>query len=84
MNRRTLLRNIAAGTATFFVVPGVLTSCEEEEPIPDNNPQAETLTIDLSETQNSVLTAAGGYKYVGNMIILNTGTDPFSILRVLC
>ena len=75
MNRRDLLRNIAAGTVTLFVVPTVFTSCEEEDPDPGNsNPDEEPLTIDLSDAQNSSLISDGGYKIVGDIIIVNTGS----------
>ena len=37
MNRRELIRNIAAGTVTLFVVPTTFTSCEDDLPEPDDN-----------------------------------------------
>ena len=37
MNRRELLKNVAAGTATLFVVPVVFTSCEDEDSDPDGH-----------------------------------------------
>ena len=49
MNRRELIRNIDAGTATIFVVPTVITSCGEDLPDPDNgnDPIDDVVTIDL-------------------------------------
>ena len=72
MNRRELIRNIAAGTASVFIVPSVLTSCQEDQPEPEN-PDANKLTIDLTNTNNSSLGSAGGSKVIENIILINTG-----------
>jgi hypothetical protein len=57
MNRRELIRNIAAGTVTLFVVPAAFTSCEKDSIDPDdnNNPDDTTLTIDLTAANYSNL-----------------------------
>ena len=79
MNRRELIRNIAAGTATVFIVPSMLTSCEEDQPQPDNN----MLTVDLSSSSNISLGSAGGSKVIDNVIIINTGSG-FIALSSVC
>lgn len=88
MNRRDLIRNIAAGTATVFIVPALLTSCSDEEPDPDNgngneNPDENTLTIDLNDNNFSSLGSAGGAVVVDNVIVINTG-DGFIALSSVC
>lgn len=85
MNRRELIRNIAAGTATIFVVPSVLTSCEEDLPDPDNNnnPDDGVLTIDLNEDKYSSLGSTGGFVVAGSIIIINTG-DQYIALSSVC
>ena len=84
MKRRDLIRNIAAGTATVFILPTVLTSCEEEMPEPDNgDPSGDTLLIDLSEEKYSALAAAGGSAIVENIIVINTGEE-FIALSSVC
>jgi cytochrome b6-f complex iron-sulfur subunit len=82
MNRRELIRNIAAGTASVFIVPSVLTSCQEDQPEPEN-PDANELTIDLTSPNNSSLGSAGGSKVIENIIIINTG-DGFIALSSVC
>jgi len=84
MNRRELIRNIAAGTVTLFVVPSVITSCEEDQPDPDNNNNpGNILTIDLTDNKYDALGAAGGSVVVSNIIIINTG-DGFLALSSVC
>jgi cytochrome b6-f complex iron-sulfur subunit len=86
MNRRELIRNIAAGTATVFIVPSVLTSCEKDELDPDNgngDPQDNILTIDLNDSDYSSLGSDGGSKVIDNVIIINTG-DGFIALSSVC
>jgi cytochrome b6-f complex iron-sulfur subunit len=82
MNRRELIRNIAAGTATVFIVPSLLTSCQEDQPGPEN-PADDILTIDLTSSNNSNLGSAGGSKVVNNVIVINTGDD-FIALSSIC
>ncbi len=85
MNRRELLKSIAAGTTTLFVVPVVLTSCESETIDPDANkdPNTEELTIDMTEAKYSVLGTAGGFVIEGSIIIINTGQG-FLALSSVC
>ena len=79
MNRRELLKNIAAGTATLFVVPAVVTSCEDETLEPDLN----VLTIDLNEAKYSNLANAGGFVVESGIIVFNTGNG-FTALSSVC
>lgn len=86
MNRRELIRNIAAGTATVFIVPTVFTSCEKDEIDPDDengDPSDETLTIDLNNDDYSSLGSDGGWVVVDNTIVINTG-DGFIALSSVC
>ena len=86
MNRRELIRNIAAGTATLFIVPTAFTSCEKEDIDPDNgngDPADETLTIDLNDSDFSNLGSEGGWVVEDNTIIINTGDD-FIALSSVC
>lgn len=88
MNRRDLIRNIAAGSVTLFIVPSMLTSCNKEDSGPDGgngneNPDANTLTIDLNDNNFSRLGAAGGSMVVDNVMIINTG-DGFVALSSVC
>jgi len=88
MDRREMIRNMAAGTATVFIVPAVLSSCTKEDPDPDenngdNNPDGNTLIIDLTEPDYSNLTVAGGSIVVDNILIANTG-EAFIALSSVC
>jgi cytochrome b6-f complex iron-sulfur subunit len=85
MNRRELIRSIAAGTVTLFVVPAAFTSCEKDSIDPDdnNNPGNTTLTIDLTAANYSNLGSAGGFVKVGDIIIINTGGE-FIALSNIC
>jgi cytochrome b6-f complex iron-sulfur subunit len=84
MNRRELIRNIAAGTATVFIVPSFITSCQDDEPDNGNgDPSENTLTIDLNDNNFSSLGSAGGSAVVDNIIVFNTG-DGFIALSSVC
>ncbi len=85
MNRRELIRNIAAGTATLFIVPAAFTSCEKDTIDPDdnNNPDEGVLTIDLNSDKYSNLGSAGGFVKEGAIIIINTG-EGFVALSNIC
>jgi cytochrome b6-f complex iron-sulfur subunit len=83
MNRRDLIRNIAAGTATLFIVPSFVTSCEEDPDDPNPNPDPDTLTIDLADNKYSNLTSAGGSHIEDSIIIINTG-DQFIAFSSVC
>jgi len=85
MNRRELIRNVAAGTVTLFVVPAYITSCEKDDPDPDddNNPDDDVLSIDLTDSKYSSLSAAGGSYVENDIIIINTG-DGFIALSSVC
>ncbi len=80
MNRRELIRNIAAGTATIFVVPALITSCEEDLSDPDNNNNV--LTIDLNDDKYKSLGSAGGFIVERSIIILNTGDDYIALSSI--
>jgi cytochrome b6-f complex iron-sulfur subunit len=79
MKRRELIRNMAAGTVTLFIVPSAFTSCTKDTLNPDNN----TLTIDLGSSKYSSLGSAGASVVVQNVIIFNTGSD-FLALSSVC
>ena len=85
MNRRELIKNVAAGTITLFVVPAAFTSCEKDPIDPDdnNNPNDNTLTIDLTATKYGDLGSAGGFVQEGDIIIINAG-DEFIALSSIC
>ena len=85
MNRRDLIKSIAAGTVTLFVVPAAFTSCEKDSMDPDdnNNPDDTTLTIDLTAAKYNNLGSAGGFVKEGDIIIINTG-DEFIALSNIC
>ncbi len=86
MNRRELIRNIAAGTATLFIVPTAFTSCEKDPIDPDDNnnpPDDDILTIDLTDDKYSNLGSVGGFVKEGDLIIINTG-DGFVALSNIC
>ncbi|MCK5692012.1 MAG: Rieske (2Fe-2S) protein [Bacteroidales bacterium] len=85
MNRRELIKKVAAGTITLFVVPAAFTSCEKDPIDPDdnNNPDDTTLTIDLTAAKYSNLGSAGGFVKEGDIIIINTG-DEFIALSNIC
>lgn len=79
MNRRELLKSIAAGTTTLFVVPAFFTSCEDEA----SDPNTDVLTIDLTDSKYSDLAKEGGSAIEGSLIIINTG-DSFLALSSAC
>jgi len=85
MNRRDLIKNIAAGSVTLFVAPAVLSSCGKDDPDPDPNPNPDPdeLTIDLNDSKYSSLGAAGGFYIEEQVIVINTG-DGFIALSSVC
>jgi cytochrome b6-f complex iron-sulfur subunit len=85
MKRRELIRNIAAGTTALFLVPTLLTSCEDDMPDPGdiNNPDNGKLIIDLNDSNYSNLSSTGGYVVKSKVIIINTG-DEFVALSSVC
>ena len=85
MNRRELIRSVAAGTVTLFVVPAAFTSCEKDPIDPDDNNNSDdtTLTIDLNSEKYSDLGSAGGFVKEGDIIIINTGAG-FIALSNIC
>lgn len=84
MNRRELIRNIAAGTATLFVVPSALISCEEDQPDPDgNNNPDNVLSIDLTDNKYASLGETGASIVESSIIVINTGSG-FLALSSLC
>ena len=85
MNRRELIRSVAAGTVTLFVVPAAFTSCEKDPIDPDDNNNLDdtTLTIDLTAAKYSNLGSAGCFVKEGEIIIINTG-DEFIALSNIC
>lgn len=84
MNRRELIRNIAAGTATLMVVPASIVSCEKDDPDPDSgNPEDNVLIIDLTDDKYSNLTETGGFVVESDIIIFNTGNE-FLALSSVC
>lgn len=83
MKRRELIKNIAAGTVTLFVVPAALTSCEKEDLDPDVPPGSNELNIDLTLSKYSNLGSEGGFVIEENVIIINTG-ESFIALSSLC
>jgi cytochrome b6-f complex iron-sulfur subunit len=85
MNRRELIRNLASGSLTLFVVPAFLTSCakDDPDPDPDPNPDPGVLTIDLTDPKYSSLGPAGGFYIEKQVIVINTG-DGFIALSSVC
>jgi cytochrome b6-f complex iron-sulfur subunit len=87
MKRRELIRNLASGSITLFVVPAVLTSCAKEDPDPDPGPDPDpdpgVLTIDLADTKYSSLGSVGGYYIEKQVIVINTG-EGFIALSSIC
>jgi cytochrome b6-f complex iron-sulfur subunit len=85
MNRRDLIRNIAAGSVTLFVVPAAITSCAKDDPDPDVDPNADpdTLSIDLTDDKYSSLLSDGGFYIEENVIVINNG-DGFIALSSVC
>ena len=75
MDRRELIRSLAAGTVTVFVVPTAFTSCEKDPIDPDDNdnPDSNILTIDLTDDKYDSLGSTGGFVKEGDLIIINTG-----------
>lgn len=85
MNRRDLIKNIAAGSVTLFVAPAVLSSCGKDDPDPDPNPDPDPdeLIIDLNDSKYDSLGAAGGFYIAEQVIVINTG-DGFIALSSVC
>jgi cytochrome b6-f complex iron-sulfur subunit len=83
MNRRELIRNLASGSVTLFVVPAVITSCAKDDLDPNPNPDPGVLSIDLTSTKYSSLATAGGFYVEKDVIIINTG-DVFIALSSVC
>lgn len=83
MNRRELIKNLASGSVTLFVVPAVITSCAKDDPDPDPIPDPDVLTIDLTLSKYDNLGSAGGFIIEEDIIVINTG-DAFIALSSLC
>ena len=85
MNRRELIRNLASGSLTLFVVPAVITSCAKDDPDPDPNPNPNpgVFSIDLTISKYSSLGSAGGFYVEKGVIVINTG-DGFIALSSVC
>ena len=85
MNRRELLRNVAAGSVTLIVVPAALSSCTKEEIDPNDKPDPDpkTLTIDLTDDKYNSLLPDGGFYIEDSIIVINTG-DGFIALSSQC
>ena len=86
MERRAFLNNLAKGAGTLIVLPAVLTGCEEEPIVPDNNNNGtggNFLEIDLLDEQYSALNNAGGHVVRNNIIVINKGGQ-FNALSSVC
>ena len=85
MNRRDLIKNLASGSVTLFVVPALITSCAKDDPDPDPNPgpDPDVLTIDLTLSKYDSLGSAGGFYTENDIIVFNTG-DGFLALSSVC
>ena len=83
INRRELIKRVAAGTATLFILPAMVTSCEEEPEGPDNPNENEPLSIDLSEAAYSDLNNVGGFAIVQDIIVFNDGNE-IKVLSSVC
>ena len=84
MNRTDFIKNLAAGGATLFVAPAILTSCEKEdiEPDVDPNPNPDELSIDLTDGKYASLLDTGGFYIESNVIIINTGAEYIALSSV--
>jgi cytochrome b6-f complex iron-sulfur subunit len=89
MNRRDSLQKIILGGSVLFLAPSILQSCSKDkttDPNPGNNnndnPKA-PLVVDLSLASNAALNSAGGSKVIGDVIVINTGTN-FIALSSVC
>lgn len=84
MNRRDSLQKLVLGSTVLFIAPSVLQSCskDDDDPGPGSTP-GQTITIDLSLPENSLLNDTGGNKIVQSILILNTGTG-FNALSSIC
>lgn len=87
MKRRQALNRIIIGGTSVFILPISLSSCEKNDPEPDNgsgnNDNNGDLTIDLSQSANSALNNDGGYVIKGNIIVINSG-GAFIALSSIC
>ncbi len=85
MNRIDFIKNLAAGGATLFVAPAILTSCGKDDPEPDPNPNPnpDELSIDLTDGKYASLLNAGGFYVESDVIVINTG-DEYIALSSVC
>ena len=84
MNRRELIKNIAAGTVTLFVLPAAITSCTKEEIVPDLNPNPglDEITLDLTDNKYSNLLPDGGFLIEEDVIVINTGNGYIALSSI--
>jgi len=83
MKRREFIPRITGGAAIVAVSPVVMTSCEKENPEPDNRDD-DIGGIDLDDPNFVGLKSDGGFAYKGPYIVINTGDENFIALSSSC
>ncbi len=85
MKRKDFLSRTAIGGSFLLVSPWYFSSCsssgDDDDMDPDNNGD---IMIDLSDSKYSALGDIGGFAYVGDIIVIRTGTSQFTALSKIC
>jgi len=83
ITRREIIKKVVLGTTSLLIIPEIISSCSEKEPIePIDN--SETFTIDLTDDTYAALTVTGGFMIIQGKIIANTGSDIFVAVESIC
>ncbi len=83
MNRRESIQKLLLGGSVLIVVPSVLTQCTANSSLTDSTSGGGDLTVDLSQSVNSVLNSPGGFKVIQSVIVINKGTG-FVAMSSIC
>ena len=87
MKRKDFLSKAAAGGSLLLVSPWYFSSCssgDDDDDMDPGNGNNGDVMIDLSDSKYSALADVGGFVYVGNIIVIRTGTDQFTALSKVC
>ncbi len=87
MKRKDFLSKVAVGGSVLLASPIYFSSCgsgsSDEDMTPDPGGNGDVM-LDLTESKNSNLNNVGGFVYVGNIIVITTGTNQFTALSKVC
>ncbi|MDX9880810.1 MAG: Rieske (2Fe-2S) protein [Prolixibacteraceae bacterium] len=89
MKRKDFLTRMLSGGSILLVSPVVLSSCGEDDNIPDENGSENgngngQNTIDLTDSAYASLGTVGGFAYKNNIIIVRISDSQYVALSKIC